>query len=98
MDKTLEGSLKDIKDYIDGDGSHVTVERVLMRKAPEFNAKDIKKIRRQLSVTQRELAYILDISPKTVQSWETNHSKPNGSSRRLLQIIQKDPEIIKKVI
>ena len=57
-------------------------------------AKEIVKVRTELNVSQAVFARYLNISPKTVQSWEQGLGKPNGASLKLLSIIQKNPKIL----
>ncbi|WP_421017488.1 helix-turn-helix domain-containing protein [Furfurilactobacillus cerevisiae] len=51
-------------------------------------------MRKRLDVTQNTMAHLLGISPRTVEAWEIGRAEPNGSSRRLLELFQKDPKII----
>lgn len=54
----------------------------------KYNAKDIKRIRNKLHVSQAVLAHILNIQPTTLQKWEMGINNPNGASARLLQLIE----------
>ncbi|MBK7391787.1 MAG: helix-turn-helix domain-containing protein [Chloracidobacterium sp.] len=65
----------------------------LPRPPKELSAKEIVKVRKQLNVSQALFARYLNISPKTVQSWEQGHGKPNGASLKLLSIAMKNPKI-----
>lgn len=66
----------------------------LPRPPKELSAKEIAKVRAQLNVSQAVFAKYLNISPKTVQSWEQGHGKPNGASLKLLSIAKKNPKIL----
>ena len=57
--------------------------------APEFNAKDIKRIREQAHVSQPVLARYLNTSESTVQKWETGQKRPSGMALRLLSVVEK---------
>lgn len=102
MDKTLRASLQALKDYANGDHSSVEVERDKIAVLPKFTAKDVKNIRHKIStarhvhITQKVMAAILAVSPRTVESWEAGRSYPHGSSARLLQMINKNPNIIQQ--
>lgn len=52
---------------------------------PEFNAKDIKRIREHAHVGQAVFAY-LNTSESTVQKWETGQNRPGGMALRLLSV------------
>lgn len=56
---------------------------------PEFNAKEIKRIREQTHVSQPVFARYLNTSESTVQKWETGQKKPSGMALRLLHVIEK---------
>ncbi len=67
---------------------------VLPRPPKELSAKEITKVRKQLNVSQAVFARYLNISTKTVQSWEQGLGKPNGASLKLLSIARKNPKIL----
>ncbi|KEK02668.1 XRE family transcriptional regulator [Oenococcus oeni IOEB_S436a] len=94
MSETLDKSMQEVMQYAKGDSSKVSVEPYQIQDAPHFHAKEIKHIREQIPATQRVLAHYLSVSPRTVESWEADRTEPNGSSRRLLQLIEKDPKLI----
>ncbi len=56
---------------------------------PEFNAKDIKRIREHAHVSQPVFAKYLNTSESTVQKWEAGQKKPSGMALRLLSIVEK---------
>ena len=66
----------------------------LPRPPKELSAKEIAKLRSQLNVSQAVFARYLNISIKTVQSWEQGQGKPNGASLKLLSIAMKNPKIL----
>jgi putative transcriptional regulator len=55
----------------------------------EYKASDIKKIRLNSKYSQGAFAKILNVSIKTVQSWESGVRVPSHSSLRLLEIVDK---------
>ncbi|HQU93745.1 MAG TPA: helix-turn-helix domain-containing protein [Pyrinomonadaceae bacterium] len=66
----------------------------LPRPPKELSAQEIAKLRSQLNVSQAVFARYLNISTKTVQSWEQGQGKPNGASLKLLSIAKKNPKIL----
>lgn len=54
-----------------------------------FTAEDIKKIRKKTRTTQGFLANWLGVSKKTIQAWESGRNTPNGTSARLLSLLDK---------
>src|SRR5947199_10631887 len=69
----------------------------LPRPPKELSAKEIANLRARLNVSQAVFARYLNISPKTVQSWEQGHGKPNGASLKLLSLARKNPKILLEV-
>lgn len=64
----------------------------------EYKAKDIKKIRERGRYSQSIFAKVLNVSVKTVQSWESGERFPSHAALRLLEIVDKGfyPKIISK--
>ena len=52
-----------------------------------YTADDIKRIRKRTHTTQGFLANWLGVSKKTVQAWEAGRNLPNGTSARLLALL-----------
>ncbi|MEE8825631.1 antitoxin igA-2 [Lentilactobacillus sunkii] len=98
MDDTLLKSIKQIEAYLHGDDSQVRVDNVQVTPIPEYDGERIKKIRKSIPVTQHVFAYALAVSPRTVEAWEAGRSRPSGSSRRLLQIIEADPQLVNQFV
>lgn len=55
----------------------------------EYNAGDIKRIRKSASYSQGVFAKVLNVSVKTVQSWESGVRSPSHATLRLLEIVDK---------
>jgi putative transcriptional regulator len=60
----------------------------------EYDAKAVKRIRQRLKLPQRAFARVCGVSTKTVEAWESGRNVPNGSARRLFELIEKDQEIL----
>jgi putative transcriptional regulator len=81
----------------------VTVERVTARKAhverpPWYAPFLIREIRDKLSVSQAIFAEMLGVSASSVRAWEQGKREPDGPARRLLQIAEEHPEVLKAVV
>jgi len=55
----------------------------------EYRAKDVQNIRKSRKYSQSFFAKVLNVSVKTVQSWESGRRNPNQAALRLLEIIDK---------
>jgi putative transcriptional regulator len=60
----------------------------------KYDAKAVKRIRQRLKLPQRAFAKLCGVSSKTVEAWESGRNAPNGSARRLFELIEKDQEIL----
>lgn len=58
---------------------------------PDISAEDIKAIRKKLGAV---FAAVIGVSTKTVEAWETGTNQPIGPARRMISLIQFDPEIL----
>lgn len=64
----------------------------------EVSRQDLKTMREQLNLSQRELAVLLGISIDTLQNWEQGRRKPRGAAKILIHVAEKHPEAILDVI
>lgn len=90
ISKKIKESLEDIISYKQGK-LNLRSELLEIPEPPKiFKAKDIKKIRETRCYSQGVFAKILNVSIKTVQSWESGKRTPSHSALRLLEIIDKN--------
>lgn len=61
---------------------------------PEIDAPTLVAIRDQSRMSQAVFARLLNVSTKTVQSWEQGVRTPSHAARRLIQIYSQSPEIV----
>jgi putative transcriptional regulator len=65
------------------------VTEVIVPDPPQlYSADDVRRIRIRLKMSQAGFARLLQVSSKTVQSWEQGTRRPQQSSARLLQFIE----------
>jgi putative transcriptional regulator len=65
---------------------------------PELHAADIVRLRRRLRMSQGVFARVLNVSIKTVQSWEQGERNPSQAAQRLLQVLRERPEEVCQVV
>jgi len=75
--------LESIRDIKSGKGSVYRVE------VPG----DILLIRKNLNLSQKGFAALLNVSERTLQEWEQGRRKPTGPACSLLRIAEKHPEV-----
>lgn len=95
------GLLKGLKEavaYQKGQLNLKTITLEIPDDPPEFNRTKVKEIREDLNVSQPVFAQMLGVSDGTVKAWESGANTPSGSSARLIQLAQKDPETFMQMI
>lgn len=63
---------------------------------PEIKSNQIKDIRASLNMTQGIFAAVMGVSIKTVEAWEAGTNTPSGTAKRMLSLLQSDPDLPKK--
>src|SRR5436853_1340155 len=85
--KKLKAGLEDIIAHQEGKIS-LRSENIELPEPPVvYKAQEIKRIREDNQYSQNVFAIIMNVSVKTVQSWESGYRTPTHSALRLLQII-----------
>ena len=60
----------------------------------EITSEDIKRIREKTKLSQTVFAKLLNVSPSSVRQWEQGARKPNGSTKVLLELLNKKPNLL----
>ena len=82
----LEASLKEGMAIIRGEAQP---SRVF-----EYATVDVKAIREELRLTQRQFAALIGISVRTLQNWEQGRRKPDGPAKVLLMVAANNPQAV----
>ena len=95
----IHGSLLEVIDSLEK-GKKLTCREVTFPEPPEeMSADKIIDLREnKLHMSQNLFALLLNVSPKTVQSWEQSLNTPSGAALRLLWMAQNKPEFFKSII
>ncbi len=72
----------------------LTVHEVELRSPRKLGAKDVASLRRRLRVSQAALARLLNVSPRTVQAWESSVRTPSDAALKLLHVARRHPEVL----
>jgi putative transcriptional regulator len=77
-------------------GKKVTLRTrsVLRQKPLAFTPSRIRSIRKRLNVSQPVFAQLLYVTKATASKWEQGLRKPSGSALRLLEIAEKQPQVL----
>jgi putative transcriptional regulator len=92
MSKFFKGLKKGLEEALAYTEGKITLksEWVEIPEPPkQYKAKDIQKIRATGHYSQGFFAKILNVSIKTVQSWESGERVPSHAALRLLEIVDK---------
>jgi len=58
----------------------------------------VRRVRQRLRMSQDEFAAQFGISPATVRNWEQGRRQPEGPARVLLNIIEREPDVVKRAL
>jgi len=89
----LKTAMEDSITYSRGQLSLKTT--VLPAPPPAVNARQVIRLRERYNMSQGVFAAALNVSPKTVQSWEQGSRRPNQGALRLLEIFDRQPDVIR---
>jgi len=84
----LRTSLAETLAYARGEVELPTTVLTLPDPPPAYDAERIRTLRTGLGFSQPYFSRLLNVSPKTVQSWEQGTRLPSQASARLLQLIE----------
>lgn len=59
--------------------------------------KNVKKVRKELGLTQKEFAQLVNSSQSTIERWETTEENITGPLVLLLRFLEKYPEYVKEI-
>ncbi|MGK7524848.1 NadS family protein [Salmonella enterica] len=60
-----------------------------------YEIPDVKAIRDTTGLTQQQFALAVGVSPSLVEAWEQHRRIPNGSSLKLLCVLQQHPSMLR---
>jgi len=65
-------------------------------KIPEIviTSTEIKKIREKTNLSQTVFAKLLNVSPSSIRQWEQGKRVPTGSTKVLLELLNKSPHLL----
>ncbi|WP_428770399.1 helix-turn-helix domain-containing protein [Treponema sp. HNW] len=86
--ESIMNGLTESFEYANGNPAKARKMCIKVAELPAFRDMEIKQIRKDLNLTQRNFAFVLGVSPKTVEAWESGKNMPQGSTQRFLQILR----------
>lgn len=96
MSKAYESIMKGLREIEAHKKGKVRLRTTVLMVEPtlSYDAKAVKRIRQGLKLPQRAFAKLCGVSIKTVEAWESGRNVPNGSARRLFELIEKDQGLL----
>ena len=89
----IKAGLEDAIAFHAGD-RQLTVRDVELRPPAPMGAQEVLAVRTRMRVSQAAFARILNVSPRTVQAWETNARRPSDAALKLLTVAKAHPEVL----
>lgn len=80
----------------------VSKEKKLVRRkldivpVKEYQADEVREIRKSTGMSQKTFANFLGVSDKTVEAWEAGMNHPSGAASRLLSMMEMDNDLVKE--
>ncbi len=65
---------------------------------PEIAAEEVISLRTMAGMSQAVFARVLNVSTKTVQSWEQGERKPSRAALRMLQVFRENPQSVFEIV
>src|SRR5271168_2349235 len=92
--KGLEEAIRHAK----GEISLKTTTLEMPDRPPEVDAAELTKLRLKSGMSQAVFARMLNVSTKTVQSWEQGQRRPSQAALRLIQVFRQNPSGLLEVV
>ncbi|MDD3217596.1 MAG: helix-turn-helix domain-containing protein [Lachnospiraceae bacterium] len=77
-----------------GTGKRLNRRIVTVIPVKEYNADEIKKIRKNTGFSQKVFADYMGVSVKTVEAWEAGTNHPSGTASRILSMMEMDLKLV----
>lgn len=87
--------IKGLQEAIDHEEGRIRAKSYTfeIKPMPEYDQERIRQIRKQAHMTQKIFAEIMGVSVKTVEAWESGRNKPQGPAKRMLSMMEIEPNI-----
>lgn len=92
----IKGGLEDSIAYSRGQLSLVTT--TLPAPPPKLTPRAVARLRRRFGMSQAVFAATLNVSTKTVQSWEQGAREPSDVALRLLELLARQPQLVSGIL
>ena len=87
---SIKTGLEEAIDFTEGKVTQAVVHKI--------SPVDVKNIRADVGMSQREFASAFGISVNTLRHWERGDRFPNGPALVLLNVLSKEPETVLRIL
>ena len=94
----LKAGLEDAIRHAKGEITLKTTTLEMPDPPPAVQADELTEIRLENGMSQAVFAQVLNVSTKTVQSWEQGVRKPSQAALRLIQVFRQDPSGLLQIV
>lgn len=96
LNERLKAGLTEAVQFAKGELSLRTVQ--VPDPPPEVAAEEVTSLRARTGMSQAVFARVLNVSTKTVQSWEQGERKPSHAALRMLQVFRANPALVIEIV
>lgn len=104
--KEIEFSAEELVGSVEAFAAHVQGRKKLTLRTRQLSLpppikplrpKEITALRHRLNVSQAVFAGLLNVPKVTAISWERGRRRPTGAALRLLDLVRKQPKILREI-
>ncbi|MBK8268049.1 MAG: helix-turn-helix domain-containing protein [Planctomycetes bacterium] len=87
-----------LEDSIAHSKGQITLKTItLPAPPPKVGAAEVSRLRRKLKMSQAVFAATLNVSTKTIQSWEQGVREPSDAALRMIQVVKTQPAVVQSI-
>jgi putative transcriptional regulator len=94
----LKSGLKEGIRHAQGEIALKTTTLEMPEPAPNIGSQELTELRLASGMSQAVFGRVLNVSTKTVQSWEQGQRKPSQAALRLIQVFRQNPSGLLEVV
>jgi putative transcriptional regulator len=99
IDSVFEQIREGLEDSINYSSGRLTLSTVeVPAPPPTLTPRQVTDLRMRLRMSQAVFAATLNVSKKTVQSWEQGRRVPSDVALRMLQVVDQNPEVARGLL
>jgi putative transcriptional regulator len=68
------------------------------QRPPQISTAEVTRLRERIGMSQSVFAGVLNVSTKTVQSWEQGQRQPSQAALRMLQLLKERPRTVCEMV